>query len=54
MKLTQNFEHSLILDGTLDTQTIQDMINHSYELVVKGLRKVDRLALQRKHTMESL
>lgn len=46
--------NTVALDGTLDSLIIQDMINHSYELVVKGLRKADRLALQRKQTMEPL
>jgi len=46
--------NTVALDGTLDSLIIQDMIDHSYELVVKGLRKVDRLALQRKQTMAPL
>lgn len=46
--------NTIILDGSLDPLLVQDMINHSHELVVKGLRKIDRLALQRKQPMESL
>lgn len=46
--------NTVILDGSLDGELVQSMINHSYELVVKGLRKSDREALKRKPAMDAL
>ena len=34
--------NSIILDGSLPIELIDEMIDHSYELVIKGLKKVDR------------
>ncbi len=34
--------NSLIFDGTLPTEEIFGLIDHSYELVVQGLKKADR------------
>ncbi len=43
--------NTVILDGSLHEELIQDMINHSYERVVASLRKTDREALKRKADM---
>lgn len=34
--------NTVILDGSIPEDEVQDMINESYALVVKGLRKIDR------------
>ena len=34
--------NSIILDGSIPEPLIDEMIDHSYELVVKGLKKADR------------
>lgn len=33
-------------EGSLDTQLLRRLIDHSYELVAKSLKKADRLALE--------
>jgi len=38
--------NSIILDGSIPTGEIERMIDHSYGLVVKKLRKVEREALE--------
>jgi predicted DNA-binding protein (MmcQ/YjbR family) len=44
-----NKEHwnTVTLDGSLPDDEVLGMIDHSYELVVKGLRKADRASLAR-------
>ncbi len=39
-----NKEHwnTLVMDGSLPGELVAELIDHSYDLVVKGLRKVDR------------
>lgn len=39
--------NTVILDGTVPDDEIIEMIDHSYDLVVKGLKKADREKLQR-------
>lgn len=34
--------NSIYLDGTLPPKLIRELIDHSYDLVVKGLKKADR------------
>jgi predicted DNA-binding protein (MmcQ/YjbR family) len=36
----------VILDGSISNSLIFDMINHSYELVVNGLSKTQKEAIQ--------
>ena len=38
--------NSIVLDGTVPDDLLMTMIDESYALVVKGLRKVDRLELE--------
>ncbi len=38
--------NTIILDGSIPVDEIERMIDRSYGLVVKGLRKADRLALE--------
>ena len=38
--------NTVVLDGSVPDDLVLDMIDDSYELVVKGLRKADRLKLQ--------
>ena len=44
-----NKEHwnTVILDGSLPDREIIGMINHSYDQVVKGLKKTDRINLEK-------
>ena len=46
-----NKEHwnTVILNGSIPTEEIENMIDTSYSLVVKNLRKIDRLALEIKY-----
>jgi len=37
--------NTVILDGTLPEALVRELIDHSYELVVRGLRKADREGL---------
>lgn len=34
--------NTVVLDGTVPDEEIKELIDHSYNLVVKGLRKVDK------------
>ena len=36
---------SLVLDGSLPDELVIELIDHSYELVVKGMKKVDQVRL---------
>lgn len=36
---------TIILDGSLEGKLVTELIDHSYDLVIAGLRKVDREAL---------
>jgi len=38
--------NTVILDGSIPDDEVQEMIDESYALVVKGLKKVDRERLQ--------
>ena len=38
--------NTVILDGSVPDDLVLEMIDDSYELVVKGLRRIDRLKLQ--------
>ena len=38
--------NTVVLDGSVPDDLILDMIDDSYDLVVKGLRKVDRLRIR--------
>ena len=37
--------NTVTCDGTIPDSEIRDMIDHSYDLIVKGLKKADREAL---------
>ncbi len=37
--------NTVVLDGTIPDAEVRDMVDHSYALVVAGLRKADRDAL---------
>lgn len=39
--------NSVTLDGTVDESDLQNMINHSYELVVAGLPRAERTRILR-------
>ena len=41
--------NTVILDGSIPSGEIERMIDQSYQLVVKGLKKSDRLSLEAKH-----
>lgn len=41
--------NTILLDGSIPVGEIQRMIDHSYALVVKGLKKVDRVGLLAKY-----
>lgn len=41
--------NTIILDGSIPTGEIERMIDHSYALVVKKLKKAERLALELKY-----
>ena len=38
--------NTVTLDGTVPAKELREMIDHSYDLVVKGLKKADREKLQ--------
>ena len=38
--------NTLVLDGSLPGELVAELIDHSYDLVVKGLKKVDREKLE--------
>ena len=46
--------NTVILDGSIPNGEIERMIDHSYGLVVKGLKKSQRLALELKFPKEEL
>lgn len=46
--------NTVILDGTIPVNEIKRMIDRSYGLVVKGLKKVEREALELRYGKESL
>jgi predicted DNA-binding protein (MmcQ/YjbR family) len=37
--------NTVVLDGELDRSLVEELIDHSYDLVVRSLRKKDREAL---------
>jgi predicted DNA-binding protein (MmcQ/YjbR family) len=39
--------NTVIVDGSIPPDEIHEMIDHSYDLVVKGLKKVDRERLEK-------
>ena len=45
--LNKQHWNTVTVDGTISDSEIREMIDHSYDLVVKKLKKVDRLALQK-------
>lgn len=46
--------NTVLLDGTIPPGEIERMIDSSYALVVKGLKKADRIALETKYGKEAL
>jgi len=44
----------VILDGTVPVSEIERMIDRSYGLVVRGLKKTERQALELRHSKEQL
>ena len=51
-----NKEHwnTVILDGSVPREEIENMIDSSYSLVVKNLRRLDRLTLELKYGKRSI
>jgi predicted DNA-binding protein (MmcQ/YjbR family) len=43
--MNKKYWNTVIFDGTLSDVEIRELVDHSYELVVKGLKKADREAL---------
>lgn len=46
--------NTVILDGSVPDSEIERMIDRSYGLVVKGMKKVDRVALEIRYGLETL
>ena len=46
--------NTVILNGTIPREEIENMIDTSYALVVKKLRKADRLALEIKYGQKKI
>ena len=46
--------NTVILDGTIPVSEIERMIDRSYGLVVKGLKKAERQALELRYPKEQL
>ena len=46
--------NTVLLDGTIPLGEIERMIDSSYALVVKGLKKADRVALETKYGKDAL
>jgi predicted DNA-binding protein (MmcQ/YjbR family) len=46
--------NTVILDGSIPVPEIERMIDHSYTLVVKGLKKSDRLSLEMHYSKDEL
>lgn len=46
--------NTLILDGSIPSTEITRMIDRSYALVIKGMKKADRTALEIRHGLEAL
>jgi len=44
--LNKRHWNSVCLDGSVPEEVVAELIDHSYELVIKGLRKADQDALQ--------
>ena len=42
----KKYWNSVFIDGSLEDSLIQEMIDHSYDLIVAGLTKKERLALE--------
>ncbi|WP_250655407.1 MmcQ/YjbR family DNA-binding protein [Alkalimarinus coralli] len=46
--------NTVILDGSIPHGEIERMIDHSYTLIVKGLKKLDRQGLELRHGQDAL
>ncbi len=46
--------NTVILDGSIPTGEIERMIDRSYGLVVKGMRRAERISLEVKHGREQI
>lgn len=46
--------NTVILDGSIPTGEIERMIDHSYALIVKGLKKIERQSLELRHGQDAL
>ena len=46
--------NTVILDGTIPVSEIERMIDRSYGLVVKGLKRIERQALELRYSKEQL
>lgn len=46
--LNKKHWNTVILDGSLTEEDLHKMIDHSYELVLKGLPKADRMAISQR------
>ena len=47
-------EHTVTLDGSIPSGEIERMIDRSYGLVVRKLKKTERIALEIKHGLEEV
>lgn len=45
--MNKNHWNTILIDGTIQRKLFLDLIDHSYELVVKGLKKSDKEKLQK-------
>ncbi|MFD2231246.1 MmcQ/YjbR family DNA-binding protein [Alkalimarinus sediminis] len=46
--------NTVILDGTIPNGEIERMIDHSYTLIVKGLKKIEREGLELRYGQDAL
>ncbi len=46
--------NTVLLDGSIPSAEIERMVDHSYALIVKGLKKIERQALETLHGEQAL
>mgnify|MGYP000527773347 CR=1 FL=1 len=46
--------NTVVLDGSIPKGEIERMIDHSYALIVKGLKKIERQSLELRHGQDAL
>ena len=52
--MTKKHWNTIILDGSVPPGEIERMIDNSYSLIVKGLKKLERQGLELKHGKNQL